>query len=61
MKQHCRRLQGWRGLKGRKKTVILCLGWRAERGKMMKDPVGNWEDPGFYSQWHEKSLEGFNP
>ena len=41
--------------------MILCLGWRAERGQMMKDPVGNWEDPGFYSQWHEKSLEGFNP
>ena len=49
MKQHCRRLQGWRGLEGRKKTVILCLGWRAERGQMMKDPVGNWEDPRFYS------------
>ena len=27
----------------------------------MKDPVGNWEDPGFYSQWHEKSLQGFEP
>lgn len=26
---------------------------------MTQGPVGGLEEPGFYSQWHEKPLEGF--
>lgn len=57
MEQHCRRPGGWSGV--RIKGMMPCGGWRARRGQVTQDPVGGLEEPGFYSQWHEKPLEGF--